>query len=124
MPYQIRYVEKYDLVETLYMGSMSIDEVQTAAMDTLRTAQAHQTLRLLGDCLQLEGGASLFDIYELASLFEAVPQARFFKEAIILPTLPKPLEEMQFYETTTRNRGFNVRVFTDRDEAIAWLLEA
>jgi hypothetical protein len=31
---------------------------------------------------------------------------------------------VEFYETASRNRGFDVRVFADRDKAIDWLTRA
>lgn len=37
-------------------------------------------------------------------------------------THPEQHEQNQFGELVARNRGINVRVFIDRDEALSWLL--
>ena len=43
------------------------------------------------------------------------------REAVLLPLDPAAEEEFQFFETVCRNRGLDVRVFAERDEALAWL---
>lgn len=42
-------------------------------------------------------------------------------ETLILPVHRPSMEDVRFWETACGNRGFCVRVFDDRDAAIAWL---
>ncbi len=122
MPYQVCFNEKDQIVETVYQGLLTSDELMEAAMASLKVAEQHQTTRFLGDCTTLDPGGSLFDIYDLVQFYENIPFARFSKEAILLPQIPQAVEDMQFYELVSQNRGFEVRIFADRQVALDWLL--
>lgn len=39
-----------------------------------------------------------------------------------MPAGTATAEDLAFYETVAHNRGYTVRVFVDRAEALAWLL--
>ena len=41
--------------------------------------------------------------------------------AVILPTAASTLKGALFYETACQNRGWNARVFPDRQSAMDWL---
>jgi len=45
------------------------------------------------------------------------------KEAVLLPGLPASAENVKFWEMTCSNRGLNVKIFIDRENAIKWLME-
>jgi hypothetical protein len=40
-----------------------------------------------------------------------------------MKSLQSSIAEIKFYETACKNRGFNVKIFTEREDAIAWLAE-
>ncbi len=123
MPWSIILHPNDPFVETRYVGSLSPPELAEAVHETLRTVEAHKRHLVLGDCSKLEGGHSLFDLYGLADAVLASGLAHLIREAIILPALPGAVEDVRFWETTCMNRGIVVRIFTTREEALAWLLE-
>jgi hypothetical protein len=90
---------------------------------TLALASERKANRYLGDCTGLEHGGSASDTYALTRFYETLPIDRLSKEAIVLPAAEDAERDMRFYETTARNRGFNVRVFRSRQAAIRWLVE-
>jgi dihydroorotase len=67
------------------------------------------------------GGHSVLDLYNLISLYKDSGFPNNFKEAILMPNLNDPVENVQFYETACLNRGYNVKVFNDKDNAVLWL---
>ena len=69
------------------------------------------------------GGHSVVALYGLIGVFQSVGIDWRFREAVLMPSLDAAAEEVAFYETACRNRGFNVRVFRERGEALAWLGE-
>jgi hypothetical protein len=123
MPWEVRLLADLKIVETTYTGRVTPQDLEKAAIATLSLARENETNRYLGDCTGLESGHSLVDLFDLVSSLNAGPVDRRSKEAILLPTSPDVAAEVQFYETTSRNRGLNVRVFRDRHDAIAWLSE-
>lgn len=122
MPWTVRIDADRSIVETTYAGFLDEADIHAAATATLRTATAEGITRLLADCTTLEGGHSVFDLYELARTFAADESMRKMREAVLLPATPELREQVGFWESAGRNRGLNVRIFDDRRSATDWLL--
>ena len=122
MPWSVRIDAKHKVVETTYAGFLDDADIRLAAQETLRVTTDAGCTRLLADCTTLEGGQSVFDLYELAKMFDATEAMRGMREAVLLPATPAGRERVSFWETTGQNHGLNVRVFADRKAAMDWLL--
>jgi len=123
MPNTTSYLEDLGIIETKYSGIPTLESLEITIQECFRIAREKSTFLFLGDCTELSGGGSPLDMYQMARMYEEIPESRLVKEAIILPISDKGIEDMKFYETTTRNRGFNVRLFNNRQTAIDWLKE-
>jgi hypothetical protein len=123
MPWTARLNAGAAIVEIVYVGVLTRDDLTIAALETLELARDHDTWRILGDCTQLAGGHSITDLYFLAESIAASGFGSRIKEAVLLPALPAAADDVQFWETTCSNRGLRVRVFSQRDLALQWLLE-
>jgi hypothetical protein len=121
MAVKIRYHEDIKVVETVYIGPFPKDELFNSVNQTLEFALEKKTLLLLGDCQALSENSSLVDVYSLAEYYLTIFESHKFKEAIILPKDKEVARNLKFYETTCINRGFDVKVFSDRESAISWL---
>lgn len=121
MPWNISYIQDLDAILTEYSGVLSPTELQEAVAATIASAREHGTLRLLGDCTWLEGGHSIVDLYGLGRMVESLPVPPGVHEAVVLPQLSAAAHDVQFWETTCRNRGLDVRVFQTLEGARAWL---
>jgi len=118
----ITYSEDIDAVEVTYSGRVAPVEVQEAIRAALAMAVERQCRRFLVDAADLQNSSgTLTDTYDLPKVFEHFPDIRTYKDAIILPRRKAEAHDIKFFETTARNRGFNVRVFSDRQAAIDWL---
>lgn len=123
MPWDVRYDAERRFVETRFAGRVEPDVLRTAAVATLHCGAEHGTHRYLADCTLLEGGHSVLDLYGLLEiLVEARPPA--FREALLMPSLDAPRQDVEFWETSCANRGFVVKLFAERDDALAWLTES
>jgi hypothetical protein len=111
------------IIETCYSDVLSSSDLTAAAHATLNLAQTHGLTRLLGDCTKLAGGHSIIDLYLLADAVAVSGIPHTLKEAILLPSLAASSENVKFWETTCFNRGIRVRIFTDRQPALDWLIE-
>ncbi|MFZ2449678.1 MAG: hypothetical protein WAW36_04065 [Methylovulum miyakonense] len=54
----------------------------------------------------------------ISVLYALYAIALMLKEAILLPSLPAPIENVKFWETACYNRGLRVRIFDDRQNAL------
>jgi hypothetical protein len=110
-------------VEARFAGALTADDLRAAAAQTLALAARLPRPLVLADCSELAGGHSVVDLYALADIVAADPlAAQGIREALLFPALPGPASDVAFWETTCHNRGLTVRAFTDRAEALAWLL--
>ena len=123
MPWHISIHPDFPIVETCYSGVLSPPELSDSITETLAFSLSHGLNLFLGDCTQLVGGHSVVDLYFFADALAASAGGRAFKEAVILPSLPGSAENVRFWETTCYNRGLNVRIFSERESAIKWLME-
>lgn len=123
MPWQIIHHADTRIIETRYAGMMSEAELSEAMEATLAEAREHGEVRFLGDCTDLLGGHSVGSLYELAKTLEIRGTPHTAREAVVLPRLESTVQEVEFWETTARNRGYDVRVFKSREAALRWLLD-
>jgi len=122
MPWQVIVHKELSIIETVYSGLLSPDELKAAVCETGKMAHLYGTGLLLGDCSALVGGHSVVDLYYLADAVRENEMSFTLKEAVILPELPESKEFAEFWETTSVNRGLLVRLFKDRKSAIDWLV--
>jgi hypothetical protein len=122
MPWQARLTDPPRLVELTYSGIVTPEELFEAFTAALSIARENKIWLCLADCTDMVGGHSIADLYALIALFEVSDIDRNGKEAILMPTLKASRREVTFYETTCRNRGFHVRVFKSRKDAVDWLV--
>lgn len=123
MPCQIQIHAKPALIEAVYQGALTANELGTAANDIVALIRKHDIHLVLADCTALEGGHTVIDLCALADWLAANHSDLFIKEAVVLPALPQADDHARFWETACRNRGIVVRVFSDRDSALEGLVK-
>lgn len=106
----------------MYSGSVSPEELKDAFIAAVILSKKENTTMFLADCTKMAGGHSLIDLYSLITLLESIGIGRKMKEALILPFLKSSVKDVNYYETACLNRGFNVKIFQNSQDAIAWLL--
>jgi hypothetical protein len=122
MPWKVTVHPELPVVETRYEGVLTQAELSDAIRETLAQGRVNNTALFLGDCTALAGGHSAVDLYFLADAVVASGVSHTLKEALLLPELPGSAENVRFWETTCYNRGFRVRIFQERAQALAWLM--
>jgi hypothetical protein len=125
MPWEARYLAQERLVETVYSGVIGARELRDAVEATARLGVENRAARFLGDLSGLQSGHSIVDLSEVVGRLEALGITRNMREALLVPgpATPDAVERARFYETACRNRGWNIRIFTERAAALAWLAE-
>jgi hypothetical protein len=123
LPFSVAYLGEPGVIETVYTGILSPAEFNQAVTATADAAAEHLSTRFLSDCTGLESGdqSATLDIWALAEFLSSLPPGTFEREALLVPPGTRAGHDIRFYETTCRNRGLDVRIFSSRADALAWL---
>ena len=123
MPWTVEYDSELRIIECRYVGQVTDDDFKEATAKAIALAKANNTKRFLVDDSEWEGGASVLGLFELPEIHKELEADRTSRAALVLPPPSSTAEvrDAQFYETVCRNRGWNVRVFSELEEAIDWL---
>ncbi len=124
MPWSVNYDVELRIVTGLFVGRLVDDDFKDATIKMIELAKANDTKRFLIDDSEWEGGATVSGLFELPDMYEKLQVDRNSRAALILPAASRTAEvsDARFYETVCRNRGWNVKVFKEREKAIEWLL--
>lgn len=118
------YHPGFGVIETTFSGNITPGELGAVVEEAMALARRHTTFLFLADCMGLEGGHTVFDLYGLVEFLKSQGLPPGFKEALLMPGSGEGLiEGVEFWETACLNRGINVRIFGDRAAALAWLME-
>lgn len=122
--WRVTYHSGTGVVEAVFGGELTPEELRAAVETTIDTARRHASFLVLADCLELQGGHSLFDLYALVDFLQDSGVPPSFREALLMPGAGRDwFDGVEFWETACLNRGLAVRIFSDRDAALAWLQE-
>jgi hypothetical protein len=121
MGVSVHYVAELNLVESVFDVSYTKQDIIDSTMEAIKLAAENGTDRYLVDCTKLARSRSIIDIYSIGELYNDLDIKRGSKQAVILSSNKEIEKNTRFYETATRNRGYDVRIFNDHAEAVAWL---
>ena len=109
------------IVEITCKGMVSSNELKTEQAPIFALAEEHNTDMFLLDLTNYESSLSPVDILGGVSSYsdKTTMQIRI---AVVAPISEEARQDAQFYETVCVNRGWNARVFAERQEAIDWLV--
>jgi len=123
MPWTVDYNAEFNIIESASVGRVTDDEFIKGAIRSRELSRDKNTKLFLIDASKWKGGASVVGLYDRPALYEELGFERDSKGALILPPSgSKEAEDAKFYETVCANRAWQVRVFSDRQKAINWLI--
>jgi hypothetical protein len=121
MPYHIDYWEDEKIIMIKDTGESFYNDFVQQSKEALALARSKNARLFFSDCILLENKASIFDIYNLPKVYDEIGASRLNRLALLIKADSPDAAVFRFYETACRNRGWNVKVFTNYDEAMAWL---
>lgn len=121
MAVEVRFDEDAGVVEMVFDGTPDPQELDDAMTRAGALGAEMLTNRYLVDCTAIDSAGSPFDVLAVAELLASLPPGVIEREAVLLPSDAAAAEGFEFFETACRNRGLDVRVFRDREEALAWV---
>jgi hypothetical protein len=104
-------------------GTRTKQAASVMIADVIRAATGHQQGRLLIDVRELAGLLNVVETYYLVRDDFLKPAGAGLQRVAILDRQVPDLREW-FMEQTARNRGYDLRIFAGRQEALDWLLSS
>jgi len=120
MSIQLQYEHRDGYLYVRLEGPLSVENVRQAFTQIAEQCKQHGYRRALTDTRALEGNLSTFDVYELGAAIGSMGLTAMERVAVL--DYKRPDNQHDFAELVVRNRGVDLRVVTDEDEAIRWLM--
>jgi hypothetical protein len=125
MSYELSVKRKGDTLYAKVTGTRTLESVLAASSGIMEVCVQENARKVLIDVRELRGRLRTIDSFRVVS--EKFPQLRLdhagFLTAAAIVDLKEAAEDLEFFETLSRNRGFNVGVFGDVGSAEKWLAE-
>ena len=122
MPYTVRHNPASGFIEVTFTGLMTGADLREVTTKAISLSKQEATTRFVIDAFAAELAALIYEIYDLpARQYVEEELSRETRAVVILPASEKARAAALFYETACRNRGWDVRTFSERQAAIDWL---
>ena len=125
MPHTVTYNPETHIVETKAHGNLTLEEAKELIFDIGQACAENNCFLCLSDYRDVTLKLSTLDIYSIPQILSdklasmGLP-ANKVKRAVVIA---KDIRDFEFFETVTINRGQNIKLFQDIDEAKKWLLK-
>ena len=123
MPYKIDYLEDEKIITIKNTGEITFADFLEQTRKALELARTKNARLFLSDNILLENKAKLSEIFKLPKIYDEIGASRRNKLAVLITKRASMAKDAQFFETICLNRGWNVKVYTNYNEAIVWLKE-
>ena len=122
MKWEFHYHKEPDYLEVIVSGALSNNELNQMAIERWNELRKFDCKKVLFDFTQITNILSTVELYHRPEQSEKVGVLRKNYTAAVVPEIY--LQDFQFMETVYQNRGFDLNVFTNREDAITYLANA
>ena len=114
---------KENYIHVTVSGTFSLAAYKSIFETTLSECVKNKKSIMFFDLRTAEGHISIFERFDLAVYFAKVSREHpiTFKVKVAFTGFPPIIDPDRFAQTVARNRGVNINVTTDIDEAFRWL---
>jgi hypothetical protein len=120
MSVQLQLEDKPGYLKASFAGACAKEEVERHFKSLAEKCKSSKKNKLLLDFTEVPLDISLVDLYELGKMTLVFAQYACKVSAVCKPERP---DSQRFLETVAQNRWVELRVFTNVEEAIEWLLK-
>lgn len=121
MSHNLTMEEKDDVLWVTATGTRSLKTVLATSKDILTACAEKKVKKVLLDVRALEGRLSIVEKYEIPSQHFPRMRDRSVITHMTIVDLKEFRDGNEFFENVAVNRGFMLRIFSDPDQAMAWL---
>ncbi len=123
MPYTISHIEDGNIVCIRGVGRLTVEEYKKGSLEVVDMLRKHNSLRLFVDNRLAHNVASVVELYSLSRFFHEIELSTKLRIALLVGADTPNVKDLGFFETVSRNRGYNMRMFYAENEVIEWLME-
>lgn len=116
-------IEDRDLrhIEIIHKGKLTREEVKDCKNKILNLVESNNSIFILCDLMLADFKASISDMYYGPENFSKMKFSKSSRFAILLPGNHQSWREVKFLETVSINRGWRLKLFSNKETAIEWL---
>ena len=123
MPFTVDYLDDKGIVVIVNIGKLNYNDYVNQTINAVKLGHKKNSQLFLSDCSQLVSLAKTIEIYDMPAMFKRVGLPRTSRIALLMAKDAATKKYIRFFETVCYNRGWHVKIFNHKDEAIVWLLE-
>ncbi len=120
MEYTVSYDPESECVLGSIEGEITPDVILAYVQELARVTRSSRCDRVLHDYRKAVLRLSTLLIHKIPQLYQTAGLSFLCRRALLVS---RDLEDYQFYETTATNQGQIIQVFTEIEEARAWLFQ-
>ena len=121
MPVKLEFSDDPHRIEITYSGTITESDYKQAIIDFVKFNSEKKCLLVLTDLRDMVVTPSILNVYDSINLFEKMGIDKKTCEALIMPENKFAADNIKFYEIACQNRGYNVKIFYNKEDAINWL---
>ncbi len=121
MPVKIEFSENPQRIEINYSGTITEREYSDALREFIKFNAEKKCLLVLTDLREMTVSPSILNVYDSINMFGKMGIDKKTSEALIIPENKFAADNVRFYETARQNRGYNVKLFYYKEDAVKWL---
>ncbi len=119
MKWKISIIENKTVALIESEGIMTVDSINQLAKETKGFVNKNGLKKIIVDHRKVTLNLTFMELYERPVELNKTGELRSVRIAEIIPEKHK--KEFKFFETVTRNRGYQIMTFDDFDSALKWL---
>lgn len=120
MPNEIVFNEESGIYRVRSSGLITIEEILESIEELNKKGVADTLIYVLIDTLRQTSELSILDVEKV---LKAMPGRKRFRSAILTSSDHINISEQQLLSKTAGCQGKAIRLFTDKEEALEWLLQ-
>lgn len=118
MEYDLEYDEGLGVIVGRLHGELDAAGARSMASDLVQLVREHDCQLFLNDLRDANITRSTLEIYSIPRVVKEVGVPGGMRRALVVGGIT---DDFDFFETASLNAGNLIKLFTDPDEALAWL---
>lgn len=124
MPHLTEILPGHQVVEVVLSGALDDPEAVEMLGETMNLQRETGIPDALLDCTEVVKGLSYKSVVDMADYTVSLGVPSNWRQAVIKPTDLTAAVTIGLWEAAGNNRGMTIKVFPDRESALAWLAAA
>jgi hypothetical protein len=117
----INLLEEKNVIEINYFGKISKEDYFDSFTQSNTLSIEKEVYNIIADCTNIYGGYTIIDVYDYIIYLERFYAKFLHKVALIISTYAKVMCEVENIEQACSDRGYNVKLFDEKEIALKWL---